>query len=129
MENMSSPLEGSRKSNEMYNIKSTMHGFRERFFLSQCDAPVIDILSIHTIVHQLSVFRLIIQSLSHRMPSTHIVMSLHKQCIIIMIGIINTKFFMKTNIITFDTSRPSVDLADFYILENISPEIRLVSFK
>lgn len=101
MENMSAPLACSSKSNEMYNIKSTMPGFRKGIsFSSPCDAPAIDISSTHTIFHQLSVFLLIIQSLSHRMPSTHISMSLHKQCIIIMIGIINTKLFMKINIVS-----------------------------
>ena len=48
------------------------------------------------------------------MPSTHTVMSLHKQCIIIMIVIIDTKVFMKTDSIIFDTPRPSLDLTDFF---------------
>ena len=46
-----------------------------------------------------------------------------------MIGIINTKFVMKINITTFDTSRPLLDLTELYNMENISPEIRLMNFK
>ena len=54
MENMSAPCAGSSKSNELYNIKSTMHGLRGGIFFflffsfSPRNAPVINILITHS---------------------------------------------------------------------------------